>query len=81
MNKRSTLDAVSLLRRYIELVEERQNQALHLVFIDWEKAFDKIHPAAVESVLRRFGVPEGFAGSVASLLASPTFRVDMDGEL
>eukprot|EP00969_Alexandrium_andersonii_P006447 279807-Alexandrium_andersonii.AAC.1 len=63
MNKRSTLDAVSLVRRYIELVEERQHQALHLIFIDWEKAFGKIHPAAVGAALRRFGVPAAFAGS------------------
>eukprot|EP00969_Alexandrium_andersonii_P019417 847522-Alexandrium_andersonii.AAC.1 len=53
MNRRSTLDAVSLIRRYIELVEERPSNALHLIFIDWGKAFGMIRPESVGAVLRR----------------------------
>eukprot|EP00969_Alexandrium_andersonii_P282965 12508708-Alexandrium_andersonii.AAC.1 len=70
MQRRSVIDAATLIRRSIELVEPKQHQSLHLLFIDWEKAFDKAHPEAIADVLRRF-----------RLLSHPLFRVDMDGEL
>eukprot|EP00969_Alexandrium_andersonii_P105467 4653022-Alexandrium_andersonii.AAC.1 len=47
MAERSTLDAITVVRRAIELVEPKPTQAVRLIFIDWEKAFDKIHPQAV----------------------------------
>eukprot|EP00969_Alexandrium_andersonii_P023167 1012952-Alexandrium_andersonii.AAC.1 len=58
MNKRSTLDAVLLLRRAIELVAGKPSNTLHRLFVNWEKAFDKVHPAAVAAVLRRYRAPE-----------------------
>eukprot|EP00969_Alexandrium_andersonii_P193227 8534453-Alexandrium_andersonii.AAC.1 len=79
MHNRSTIDAISIVRRAIELVEPRKHQVLHLVFIDWEKAFDRVHPDAIPYALRRFGVSEHFVGIAKTLLASPEFRVDMDG--
>eukprot|EP00969_Alexandrium_andersonii_P145171 6419555-Alexandrium_andersonii.AAC.1 len=57
MANRSTIDAISIVRRCIELVEPRPSQALHLIFIDWEKAFDKVRPEAVRYALGRHGVP------------------------
>eukprot|EP00969_Alexandrium_andersonii_P270105 11939405-Alexandrium_andersonii.AAC.1 len=80
MNKRSTLDAVMLLRRAIELVEEKPSNTLHLLFIDWEKAFDKVHPQAVGAVLRRYQAPAHLVRVVETLLAAPSFRVSMDSE-
>eukprot|EP00969_Alexandrium_andersonii_P324591 14343067-Alexandrium_andersonii.AAC.1 len=80
MNRRSTLDAVTLIRRYIELVEERPSNSLHLVFIDWEKAFDRIHPDSVGAVLRRYQVPDHFVEVIEALLVAPRFKVDMDGQ-
>eukprot|EP00969_Alexandrium_andersonii_P077123 3400092-Alexandrium_andersonii.AAC.1 len=80
MNKRSTLDAVLLLRRAIELVEEKPTNSLHLLFVDWEKAFDRVHPEAVAAVLRRYNAPEHLVRVIGALLAAPAFRVSMDSE-
>eukprot|EP00969_Alexandrium_andersonii_P103725 4576740-Alexandrium_andersonii.AAC.1 len=52
-----------------------------MVCIDWEKAFDKVHPGAIHAVLERYGVPPHFLRVLGSLLASPQFRVDMDGSI
>eukprot|EP00969_Alexandrium_andersonii_P367650 15471162-Alexandrium_andersonii.AAC.1 len=51
-----------------------------MIFIDWEKAFDKIHPDAIPKALLRHGVPPQAVHLIVSLLASPSFRVDMDSE-
>eukprot|EP00969_Alexandrium_andersonii_P049608 2177423-Alexandrium_andersonii.AAC.1 len=54
-HRKGTLGAILIIRRYLELVEEKPTNTLHMVFIDWEKAFDKINPGAIPRVLERFG--------------------------
>ena len=41
----------------------QENQALHLVFLDWSKAFDKVDTSCLPTVLRRFNVPENDKGN------------------
>eukprot|EP00969_Alexandrium_andersonii_P097904 4321761-Alexandrium_andersonii.AAC.1 len=81
MHRRSAVDAVSLIRRYIEMVEAKPTNALHLIFIDWEKAFDRIRPEAITRVLLRYGVPPHMVRVISALIAEPTFRADMDGSV
>eukprot|EP00969_Alexandrium_andersonii_P203901 9009789-Alexandrium_andersonii.AAC.1 len=71
---RSTTDAISVARRAIELAKQRERQALHLVFIDWEKAFDRVHPGAIGAALRRYAVPEDLVLMAEALISSPSFR-------
>jgi hypothetical protein len=55
--KRRKAQAIHSLRRVIEYVE-RGGSKLHLVFIDWSKAFDKVRLSCIYESLQRFGVPE-----------------------
>eukprot|EP00969_Alexandrium_andersonii_P329852 14577095-Alexandrium_andersonii.AAC.1 len=59
-HRKSTLDAILVIRRYLELADKKPSNSLHMVFIDWEKAFDKINPGAIPRVLERFGAPGEF---------------------
>jgi len=78
--KRSTLQPIFLLRRIIELFERSQT-SLHLVFLDWSKAFDSVHHAAISNALLYYGVPEPLVQVVMSLYSSSTFQVRQNGFL
>eukprot|EP00969_Alexandrium_andersonii_P057055 2517410-Alexandrium_andersonii.AAC.1 len=43
-HSRSTGDPIHLIRRAQDLVQERSYQTLHLIFLDWSKAFDRLRP-------------------------------------
>ena len=60
---RSTSEPMFILRRLQDLVHAKRSHALHLVFLDWAKAFDKVDTECVPTVLKRFGVPERWSGS------------------
>ena len=54
--KRSTTQPIHIMRRILEVFERQQN-SLHLLFLDWSKAFDSVTFSAIESSLVHFGVP------------------------
>ena len=43
--KHSTTDALHVIRRILDQVLTRKDKSLHLLFLDWAKAFDKIDQA------------------------------------
>ena len=45
-----------ILRRLQDLVHAKRDHALHLVFLDWANAFDKVDTNCLPAVLKRFGV-------------------------
>ena len=77
---RSTAEAIFLVRRLQDLVDAKKYQVLHLMFLDWSKAFDKIRPAALRSALVRLRVPQHMVEVVCELVANPLFEVTMDHE-
>ena len=77
---RSTAEPIFILRRIQDLVQAKKNKALHLIFLDWSKAFDKVDTKCLPDVLRRFGVDEKMIRVIATLVKDPEFRVSMQGE-
>ena len=51
-----------------ELVEAKRHHALHLIFLDWAKAFGKVDTRCVGEVLERFGVREKLRRLVKALV-------------
>jgi len=72
---RSTLDAIFLLRRKVELASAQRNGQLFAMALDWSKAFDSIDPGALLAGLRRFGLPEHVLGVIAAIYSSREFQV------
>ena len=78
---RSTSEPLFIIRRLQDLVHAKKNHALHLIFLDWSKAFDKVDTGCLPTVLRRMGVPEKVIRVVVDLVRDPEFRVKLgEGE-
>ena len=71
---RSTTQPIHILRRLLE-VHERQPSPLHVLFLDWSKAFDSVPFAAIRSAMHFFGVSEHVSEVVMSLYRAPSFVV------
>ena len=52
---RSTVEPVFVIRRLQEMFMAKQDHALHLIFIDWSKAFDKVDPDAIPMAMKKHG--------------------------
>jgi hypothetical protein len=78
---RSTVDAVFVLRRQIDLAwAQRQGKAL-IMALDWKKAFDSIDPQAMLAALKRFGLPEHVPGVTAAIYSDRRFQVSDCGQM
>ena len=71
---RSTVDPLFCLRRITDVVEQG-NDPLVLIFLDWEKAFDKINHQKMFQSLRRLNIPDPLIAAIESLYKHPQFQV------
>jgi len=76
---RSTADAIHVVRRMIARGEST-NEELHLVLLDWEKAFDKIYHHKLIEALERLNIPEEIIGIIKAMYTNTKFFVKMDGK-
>jgi len=76
--KRGTADAIYLVRRMMEYGEKTTNP-LHLVLLDWEKAFDKVDRQGLFEALDRLGVHAKLIQLVKMLYKNTQFKVVIDG--
>ena len=60
-------------------IAERTQDTLHVLLLDWEKAFDKITHSSLIHTLRRYGLPEKLVQAVSSIYTNPTFAVKITG--
>jgi len=77
-NGRNTAQAIHLLRRTLEFAEQGGSE-LHLLFIEWTKAFDKLKHENIFEVLRRFTVPDTLIDQIRKMYAYPTYYTEMNG--
>ena len=75
----STSQPIHIIRRLIERAEAT-GQSLYTILIDWEKAFDKIHPDVLVTALTRYGVPPHFTAFIRNIYTSPQFTVAAAGK-
>ena len=79
--KRGTSDALMVVRRMIDAAHQSRNGSLHLLMLDWAKAFDRVKPASMSSALSRFGLPEDMCEMISSIYSTRFFKVkDHTGE-
>ena len=64
---RSTEDALHCVRRAVEKAWADKGGSLHLLALDWRKAFDSIDPSATLNALRRFGLPPKLLKAIAAI--------------
>ena len=77
---RSTVIPLACIRRILERAEAAAEE-LHIVFLDWEKAFDKITREALILALERMDVPDKYVRVIETMYRNTMFRVEMDGEM
>ena len=56
---RSCSQPIHVVRRLQERAD-RIGEGLYIIALDWEKAFDRIHPQALLTALKRYGVNDSF---------------------
>ena len=77
---RGTEDALHCARRAIERALAEKHGALHLMALDWQRAFDSINTDALLNALRRFGLPAHLCDVLRSIYTGQTFTVSEGGE-
>ena len=78
-SERSTIGAIFIVRQLQEKFLEKKKKLYH-IFVDLEKAFDKIPRKAIEWALRRQLVPEILVQMVMLLYEDSKSRVKVGGE-
>lgn len=78
MGGRSTIDAIYILRHLQELFLDKEMKLYH-IFVDLEKAFDRVPRKAIQWALRRQGVPEQLVKQVMLLYNEASSKVVVAG--
>ena len=71
---KSTAEALFCVRRLTDVVEQG-HESLFLIFLDWEKAFDKIDHEKMFHSLERLSIPVELLDAIKSLYRMPLFQV------
>jgi len=78
--ERGTEDALHCVRRAMELSWAHRGGGLHMLALDWAKAFDSINAESLLQALRKFGIPEPFVQMAQSIYTDRAFVVSECGE-
>ena len=72
--KKSTAQAIFIARRLMDMAE-RQGTNMSLIFLDWQKAFDKVDQHRLIEVLQRLHVPSNILQTISNMYKEAQFRV------
>ena len=78
-SKRGTEDALHCVRRAVERAWAERNGCLHLLALDWSRAFDSISTEALVNSLRRLGFPPHVICVIRSIYKDRVFIVKDTG--
>ena len=70
-----TIDALHCARRAIEVAWSQRFGQLHMLALDWRKAFDSINVESMLEALKRFGLPLDFINMVRAIYRDRVFQV------
>ena len=74
---KSTAQALHLVRRITDLGEASQDNYI-VIFLDWEKAFDKLYHDRMGEALTRFGIPAKIVRFIRKFYESASFQAKMN---
>lgn len=78
--RRSSTDALMIIRRIIDAAYDNKRDGLFMVFLDWAKAFDRIKPESLLKALCRFGFSTKMVKMIGSIYCERQFFVqDQNG--
>ena len=80
MPGRGTTDAIFILRQLIEKYNEGQKD-LYMIFVDLEKAFDRVPRSLIRWALRRKGVPERLVTAILAMYNETETSPDLGGSV
>ena len=80
-SKRSTDDALFIVRRRVEQAVAARGGSSMILALDWRKAFDSISPERLLWALRRFGLNEPMLLAVRDIYTGRVFKVADSGNL
>ena len=75
---KSTADAIQIIRRVAEHGQQTSNK-LHMVLLDWEKAFDKVDRDKLMESLERMSVNKKYINIIKSLYKDTLFKIEIEG--
>ena len=75
---RSTAQAAFPARRAQDLAEQ-PGEGTAMVFLDWEKAFDKTDQGRMFLALARLNIQPQTINAINAIYANPTFRIKLRG--
>ena len=65
--KKSTAQAMFICRRLQGIIERSNGEPLTMIFLDWEKAFDKINQEKLFEALERVGIPNDLLNLIKNI--------------
>ena len=72
---RSTVQAISIVRRMFDAAHASQDSGILAVLLDWAKAFDRVKPDVLIEALRRFGIPAPMVDMIEGIYSERCFSI------